>query len=695
MTQPSNRRFVMEDRLPLESADLAAGSVTEEKIADSAVTSAKIANGTIVDADVNASAAIAATKVQGTLPTGGTTGQILSKIDGTNYNTTWIDNFAPNVELYAKNQSGSAMTKGQVVYIVGVDNAGDTPRLALADADTEPTSSKTIGRLKQDLADGEFGYVVTEGILEGLNTSAATAGQSIWLSSTAGGVVYGAPPAKPAHSVYLGVVIRAQSSNGKVYVKVQNGFELEELHNVNINSGTLATGQALTYDGSSSMWVNSTPASTLNDLTDVTINAGTLAGGQVIKYDSGTTQWVNGAAAGGVTASDTAPNLATSAAGDAWFDTNDGTLYVCYVDVDSTKQWVQVKANSALEATILGRLSALEGQAVAFGNLSPNYIINGGFDINQRGLTSTTTNGFGFDRWHNVSSGGTVTMSSQAASPGAYPTNGYNAANYIRLATSGQSGVNDFSILRQRIEDVQTLAGQTVTISFWARAATGNPYIAIELEQNGLSSNVTGIIAQKVAITTSWARYSVTGTIPALASGVTLSAGHNLLLSLWVSAGTGWASRTSSLPIQNATIDIWGVQLERGSQATAFRRNAPSIQAELAACQRYYIRISPGTTYGGFGHGNQFNSTTVYGNVQLPVPLRTIATSVEWSGIGVGLQGINSYAVSVATLTAGEQSPYRPTLTLTTATNSFSGGQYCNINSNANANAYIGFSAEL
>ena len=234
------------------------------------------------------------------LPAGGTAGQILSKVDGTDYNTTWIDNFAPNVELYAKNQSGSAMTKGQVVYIAGVDNASDTPRLALADADTEATSSKTIGRLKQDIPNDGFGYVVTEGIIEGIGTGSATAGQSIWLSSTAGGVVYGAPPAKPAHGVYLGVVVRAHASNGKVYVKVQNGFETTELHDFsstqatdgqvpvwsdelglyvpgNISSGAIVSEAAPTGAADGQFWLDSTTLTTY------------------VRYDS---SWVQAAPAG-------------------------------------------------------------------------------------------------------------------------------------------------------------------------------------------------------------------------------------------------------------------------------------------------------------------------------------------------------------------------------------------------------------
>jgi hypothetical protein len=146
------------------------------------------------------------------------------------------------------------MTKGSVVYIAGADNSASFARLALADADTEETSSKVIGLLLQDIPTGGFGYVIVSGTLEGVNTSTANSGDSAWLSSTPGGIVYGAPPAKPAHAVYLGVVVRSNTNNGKIEVKVQNGYELNEIHDVVISSAT--SGQVLKLNGSG-LWVNS------------------------------------------------------------------------------------------------------------------------------------------------------------------------------------------------------------------------------------------------------------------------------------------------------------------------------------------------------------------------------------------------------------------------------------------------------
>jgi len=185
------------------------------------------------------------------------TNSILKVGDGTN---TWIDlplTASSDLYVYAKNTTGSSLTKGQVVYINGA--VGNNPTLALAVASGEPTSSKTLGLLKQNLGINEFGYVVSEGILDGVNTnSASAAGDPMWLSpSTPGAVVYGLAnkPSAPNHMVFLGYVLRKQLNNGKVYVKVQNGYELEELHNVAISGVT--NGQFLQYNSSSELWVPS------------------------------------------------------------------------------------------------------------------------------------------------------------------------------------------------------------------------------------------------------------------------------------------------------------------------------------------------------------------------------------------------------------------------------------------------------
>lgn len=176
--------------------------------------------------------------------------------DGTTAWNSLAYSVTSDIEVAVKNSTAVTITKGSVVYISGAD--GNNPTISLAQANSEMTSSKTLGFVKADIAVGATGTVVTEGMLDGLNTNAApNAGDPIWLSpTTAGGVVYGLAnkPVAPNHMVFLGYVVRKQTNNGRIYIKVQNGYELDELHDVSIAAPT--TGQVLQYDGSTSVWKN-------------------------------------------------------------------------------------------------------------------------------------------------------------------------------------------------------------------------------------------------------------------------------------------------------------------------------------------------------------------------------------------------------------------------------------------------------
>lgn len=159
------------------------------------------------------------------------------------------------VRIYGKNTSGATMTRGEAVYISG--SSGTNVQFAKAKADAESTSSKTLGLVETaSIAHNDFGWVVTEGILSGANTASYAAGDALWLSpSTAGGLTTTKPVA-PNHMVFIGYVVRVQSQNGEIYVNPQNGFEIQELHNVLISSPS--NGQVLQYDSTTSLWKNQT-----------------------------------------------------------------------------------------------------------------------------------------------------------------------------------------------------------------------------------------------------------------------------------------------------------------------------------------------------------------------------------------------------------------------------------------------------
>jgi len=346
---------------------------------------------------------------------------------------------------------------------------------------------------------------------------------------------------------------------------------------------------------------------------------------------------------------------------------------------------------------ITGTINLL-GSSVAY-TAGKNKIINGDFGVNQRGFSSTTTDGtFGFDRFRLDTSGGT-TMSAQVFTPGTAPVAGYESANYLRSVTTGQTGTSAYTVIRTTIEDVRTFAGQTVTLSFWAKAATGTPKIATDYRQlfgsGGSPSATVNTYGGQATLSTSWARYSLTVAIPSI-SGKTIGTTANtsaLVVQLWTSAGTDFNSRTGSLGIQSATIDIWGVQLESGSTATAFQTATGTIQGELAACQRYYYRLTAVANNAAIGLGFGTSSINSRQFTSLPVEMRVTPTSIEYSTLEIGDNVNPAIDVTTATLNvasntrvgalsvdvASGATAYRPyALRLKTATTSF-----------------LGFSAEL
>lgn len=173
------------------------------------------------------------------------------------------------IEVLCK--AGLSINAGQVVYITGA--SGSNIIIGLAQADTEPTSSKTIGISESTLATNATGYAITEGLMTvSISAPSAIEGDPIWLSSsTAGGMVFGLAnkPSAPNHIVYLGVVTRKTGNTVvEIYVKIQNGAELDELADVAITSAT--AGQALMRGATT--WENrSLVSSDISDATNLAI----------------------------------------------------------------------------------------------------------------------------------------------------------------------------------------------------------------------------------------------------------------------------------------------------------------------------------------------------------------------------------------------------------------------------------------
>ena len=210
---------------------------------------------------------------------GGVAGQSLLKVDGTDYNTTWgtpplatLATSAETVIATVRNNTGATLTAGQVVYISGA--AGNRAAVALAQANLEATSSGTYGMVSAPIANNSDGTIVIAGFVANINTSAFTDGDLLYLSPTVAGGFTSTKPTAPDNLVYIGVVARAHPNQGVIQLRISNGFELDELHDVSASSPS--NNDLLTFETSSNLWKNKS-AATLGLATTAASDAAYLA----------------------------------------------------------------------------------------------------------------------------------------------------------------------------------------------------------------------------------------------------------------------------------------------------------------------------------------------------------------------------------------------------------------------------------
>jgi len=184
-----------------------------------------------------------------------TDGSIVVTPSGTTVNLA-VSEASPASTLLTqvRNTTGATLTKGTVVYISGATGQISTVSKAIATSDS--TSAQTLGMITTNLANNTNGYVTVFGLLTNMDTSAYTDGAQLYLSGTVAGAVTATKPSAPIHLVYVAVVEYAHPTQGKLLVKVQNGYELDEIHDVSIV--TPVTGQTLVYNASTDLWVNNT-----------------------------------------------------------------------------------------------------------------------------------------------------------------------------------------------------------------------------------------------------------------------------------------------------------------------------------------------------------------------------------------------------------------------------------------------------
>lgn len=200
-----------------------------------------------------------------------------------------IVNEARSLVTSVFNKTGAPISKFSAIYISG--GQGDMPTISLASASGEMTSSKTYGITAEAISHMSTGKVIVFGALSGINTdqfnpTAPTGdvnGATLWLSPTVPGAVTTTKPTAPNHSVSVGTIIRTHQNEGVVEVRIQNGFELEELHNVSING--VDNNQILVYSSGNSLWQNANITGILppSDIKQI-YSLGTTSGNVPINY---------------------------------------------------------------------------------------------------------------------------------------------------------------------------------------------------------------------------------------------------------------------------------------------------------------------------------------------------------------------------------------------------------------------------
>jgi len=342
--------------------------------------------------------------------------------------------------------------------------------------------------------------------------------------------------------------------------------------------------------------------------------------------------------------------------------------------------------NGATQIALLGQ----DLDTFLFRPFTKNGVINGAMDNWQRGTSfvGTTTNTYCADRWiaYRNAAGSTFTRQTSGLTGFLYGT---------RVQRDSGNTSTSVIYLAQMFESQETYkyAGQTVTLSWYAKAGANfsaassqmiaRIYTGTGTDQNWIQTGYTGqatTLDNLTTITTSYVRYSATVAIPSATTELSVTFG-------FTPVGTAGA---------NDWVEITGVQLEVGSQVSPFTRAGGTLQGELAACQRYYIRIGSTSLYESLStYASAYNTTIVDPFVvPLPVRLRSASSSTLEAANIMITDGVTTFSTGTFTMSTSRSldslaikythgsaalTQYRPYL----------------ITANNSTSAYIGYSAEL
>jgi hypothetical protein len=173
-------------------------------------------------------------------------------------------NIGQTIHANVHNAEGSPLVKGDIVYLSG--SSGNKASVKKARNISDSTSATTFGVCAENIGTNQNGFVICQGRLDGLNTSMYSDGDILYLGSSYG-TTTNVKPYAPNHLVYVAVVEESSVGNGILYIRIQNGYQLNEIHDVDLITTPPSTGDVLTYNGS--LWVNQAPASGSGTVTSI------------------------------------------------------------------------------------------------------------------------------------------------------------------------------------------------------------------------------------------------------------------------------------------------------------------------------------------------------------------------------------------------------------------------------------------
>jgi hypothetical protein len=445
-------------------------------------------------------------------------------------------------------------------------------------------------------------------------------------------------------------------------------------------------GVVYSWNSTTSTWDLVSSISTLDELQNV--NAPTPSDNNLLAYDSGTSNWTNqtAAQAGVATATHTHPQS----------------------DVTNLTSDLASKVSNT-----------------SFYAGGKNVIINGAMDVAQRSTSFTFGTGGGnryyaVDRWwvgdYTWSAGSNVTVSQDTS----VPTN-VGLTKSLKFAT-GASGLTLASggtvSLTTIIEgyDASKLYGQITTVSFWVRSSVTGTY-GITFTNDNLYGGPTRVTTQEYTINSAntWEKKTMSLDMASAVSSGTWNTTNGSGLSLSFMLGTAsdrtgntyknvWgtpgsyffntSTATQFTAVANATFFVTGVQIEIGSVATPFSRAAGTLQGELAACQRYYYRVTANSLFGYCAVGNAYTTTNARVSMLPPVNMRVTPTAVDFSGVTLQ-DGIGGNFAPTSVTIPGNVSNSQTCIIEVQVASGLTAFRPMALGGNNNGAHFIGISAEL